>query len=559
MSNADSSQSRSADSADLARARALASPHAHIVFEDRQGTLRNIQVATLWKNDAALRATHKHCERGETMHWDDAVAVTNDMAIVDYLRATGDRNVPRLPAAGDRPWCYLDPCQVRAGIVNAGGPAPGLNVVNDSITKRHFQLRRDCQCANPASVVFGYRMGFQGLAVKSEAERTDKLVLIPAERLENWARGLGEGKPFVTDDHALDPVTFLHSSRFDLSSPENMLRVVEGIRRDRLDILYVVGGNGTQYGAQKLREALGASSRLVIVGGPKTMDQDLLVADTTFGFTTTVDHLVDAIHTFHSTVECTERIGMMQVFGAASGFVALYAAYCSGQVDYVILPEVVQKAGIWALLPGQSGEQCIEEARFAGLRSALQGRGVSLRDVCAAGILIIMHHAQNELRARYQDDEKRHALVVVAEGAKGIFGHSGFEVVMKFEEMVDRIGKATNVKTTPLEPQYLIRDNGPRSYDISLCKFIGKAMVDAALAGYTDCMVSRWCGQHVLVPLHLATCVVNSVDPRDYFYRTMAVRYKQELNSDYVARKWPEISSSAENGKWLKDKGITLP
>jgi 6-phosphofructokinase len=232
----------------------------------------------------------------------------------------------------------------------------------------------------------------------------------------------------------------------------------------------------------------------------------------------------------------------MQVFGAGSGYVALYAAYSSGEVDYVILPELVECEGIRAIL-GPDAERCIDLARFVGIRQSLAevaGPTATLLSIYDAGLRKVIGQAKHRVVDRVI--KKRHALVVVAEGALGPYEHGErTKLVISFKDLVGVLktgledasgcGKGPkwlkDVKVTSMEPTYLIRDNAPRSYDIALCKFIGKAMVDAALAGYTDCMVARWCGQYGLIPLSLATALTSRVDPHDYFFRTMAEKYRR--------------------------------
>lgn len=527
------------------RRRALASSHAHLVFADAEAKqTRDLTVRRLWKNSKEAR----HCPRDATMQWSDEVAVTNDPDILKYFLNSG-RTLPTFPAAGDRERCFLDPCKVRVGIVNSGGPAPGLNVVNDSIVKRHFAFADDYAHAKGEEdelLIYGYLGGFSGLAgVYAERDGDNKRQLIPSHGLE---RRVAAEEPayFVTDDHALAPVTFLKSSRFNLR--DNIDRVADQVVRDQLDILYVVGGDGSLTGAQQIKSALEQRNppyrpnghEFIVIGAPKTMDNDVLFTDTTFGFTTTVDHLVDAIRTFHQTIECQDRVGVMQVFGAGSGYVALYAAYSSGEVDYVVLPELVEYEGLLATL-GEKAHRCIDLARFIGIKKSLeQVDGPTLLNIYQEGFKRVLKQAKRRVVERVV--KKRHSLVVVAEGALGPYEHGErTNLVMPFKDLVSELKKALTdaprcghgpdwlkeVKVTPIEPTYLIRDNPPRSYDIVLCKFIGKAMVDAALTGYTDCMVARWCGQYALIPLNLATALTSRVDPRDYFFRTMVEKYRR--------------------------------
>jgi len=94
--------------------------HAPFVFANADGRLRNFNVATLW--DSWTEATN--CEREGTMGWDEKIAVTNDLPILEYLLSTGEK-IPAFPAAGDRPACFLDPTTVRVGVERwrAGGRA----------------------------------------------------------------------------------------------------------------------------------------------------------------------------------------------------------------------------------------------------------------------------------------------------------------------------------------------------------------------------------------------------------------------------------------------------
>lgn len=529
--------------------RALESPHAHLVFADAAGKLRDLRVRKLCLESGTLPSANSRNEGETTALWDDSVAVTNDASILQYLAAS-EQAIPAFPIAGDRPKWLLNPALLRVGIVNAGGPAPGLNVVNDSITKRHFDLAY----GKPQQpTVIGYRRGFYGLWKREDPQ--EKLRLVPSRSMLSTV-GAGEPEYLVTDDHALDSVTFLHSSRFKLK--DHLDEVAKKVVEEELDFLYVVGGDGSLKGAQAIKDKTVEmkykppnASELIVIGGPKTMDNDILYADATFGFTTTVDHLVKAIRVFHSTIECQDRVGVMQVFGAASGYVALYAAYSSGEVDFVILPEEVERSGIEETCR-DGGKEVIDSARFVGLEAALEE--AKKQGTVPAGVdmdLIYEKGFVDQLRACFRRvgerlRKKRHALVVIAEGAPKQFAQatanpwgnviSRFEDSLKEtkgkdkgkseEELIEKREDFSNVNVTDIEPKYLIRDNPPRSYDIAMCKIIGKAMVDAALAGYTDCVVTRWCGQHVMVPLHLATCMTSRVDPQDYFYRTMVSKYR---------------------------------
>src|SRR4051794_33111678 len=106
---------------------ALKSPHAHLLFKDRDGTPVDYEVAKLWTEPPMPKPGDEIDPAA--LDWKAEVAVTNDPAILRYFLKHHDR-LPTFPMAGDRPAYYFDPAAVTVGVVNAGGPAPGLNVVN---------------------------------------------------------------------------------------------------------------------------------------------------------------------------------------------------------------------------------------------------------------------------------------------------------------------------------------------------------------------------------------------------------------------------------------------
>ena len=89
-----------------------------------------------------------------------------------------------------------------------------------------------------------------------------------------------------------------------------------------------------------------------------------------------------------SAYQVQDRLGLMQVFGASSGFVALQASYSSGEVDYVVIPEEVERTGLKAWLDPDRYEACVEEARFNGLEEALKSvdAAVATDDVYRLGL-----------------------------------------------------------------------------------------------------------------------------------------------------------------------------
>jgi len=240
----------------------------------------------------------------------------------------------------------------------------------------------------------------------------------------------------------------------------------------------------------------------VVVAGPKTMDRDLAFADVTFGFRTTVDAAEELILRMHAEAETLNRLAIVELFGADSGFVALHASYASGEVDYVLIPEMIDKRGLACEVA-----KCVDR-----------------------------------LAARIQ--RKQHAVLVVAEGASARWRAATFkhgQADLKAEAFAGLVAQITDALRQRLEadpsgpppgggifvnqPRHLIRSTPPNTFDIDLCKYTGKLMVDTALAGYTECSVNLWNGHYCIVPLEATTAKLAKVDPASYYFLSMFERY----------------------------------
>ena len=102
-----------------------------------------------------------------------------------------------------------------------------------------------------------------------------------------------------------------------------------------LDALIVIGGNGSLSVACQLH----AEEGLPIVGVPKTIDNDIVGTDVTFGFHTAVQIATDAIDRLHTTAESHDRVMVVEVMGRHSGWIATYAGIAGG-ASVVLIPEI---------------------------------------------------------------------------------------------------------------------------------------------------------------------------------------------------------------------------
>ncbi|MBI1926842.1 6-phosphofructokinase [Candidatus Poribacteria bacterium] len=411
---------------------------------------------------------------------------------------------PRFLRAGEQPVYRFDPTNVKVGILIAGGIAAGLNMAVDSIVKRHFSLATRIAGGERQSLrIYGYDGGYKGMM------QNKKCFLVPSE---GSARRAGYyDDPTKLMIRATDPLaasggsTLLKTGRGEDLTDEHAIGTLaenhaKKIVAEGLDILYVIGGNGTLGWAGRIYEALERIPNvkpITIVGGPKTMDNDVFFTDATFGFRTAVDQATEFVLAIHADAESQDRIGLVEVFGAATGWVGLHACADSGEGDEVLIRE---------RLPEKQEDY----------------------DVYLKGILDYV-----EKRLEHND----HAVVVVTEGAMPEYkwrdaGAKDRAFANLLSKMKQRYGPArADAGKEPfgisdVRTRYLVRGTPPNTYDIELCKVTGRLMVDTALAGFTGCGVHRWQNDYVLVPFHTATERLKEVPVWDIFLQTFFDRLR---------------------------------
>lgn len=109
---------------------------------------------------------------------------------------------------------------------------------------------------------------------------------------------------------------------------------VENIKKDKIDCLFTLGGDGTQKSARDL-----SLKGINVIGVPKTIDNDVACTDITFGYNTAVSVAAEAIDRLHSTGETHHRIMVLEVMGRYAGWIALEAAIAGGG-DVALIPEI---------------------------------------------------------------------------------------------------------------------------------------------------------------------------------------------------------------------------
>ncbi|MET0426782.1 MAG: 6-phosphofructokinase, partial [Actinoplanes sp.] len=270
----------------------------------------DLQVRTLGESRIPSPLGDLVTRRGTTEHYvDEADRVLFDDTLA-MLAARGDAELPSFEPGGPRRQIFFDPSKLRVGIVTCGGLCPGLNDVIRGLVLEltsHYGVSR----------IVGFRNGYRGLA----ARHGHDLVELTPRSVE------------YINEHG---GTILGTSRGNQDPAE----IVDCLDQLGVNILFVIGGDGSMRGAQRIaREIQDRDRRIAVVGVPKTIDNDIPFIGHSFGFQTAFGKAGEALRAAHT--EATAQpggIGLVQLMGRHSGFIACYAALANNDADYVLIP-----------------------------------------------------------------------------------------------------------------------------------------------------------------------------------------------------------------------------
>ncbi|GJP41045.1 hypothetical protein CLOM_g690 [Closterium sp. NIES-68] len=211
--------------------------------------------------------------------------------------------------AGPREKIVFHPDEVRAAIVTCGGLCPGINtVIRELVWGLWFQYGvRD---------ILGIDGGYRGI----------------------YSRNVVSLNPKVVNDIHKRGGTFLGTSR----GGHEVNKIVNALEDRGINQIYVIGGDGTQRGAEKIHEEIAARGLKVTVAGiPKTIDNDLALIDKSFGFDTAVEEAQRAINAAHVEASSVHNgVGLVKLMGRFCGQIAMHATLASRDVDCCLIPEV---------------------------------------------------------------------------------------------------------------------------------------------------------------------------------------------------------------------------
>ncbi len=197
------------------------------------------------------------------------------------------------------------------GILTSGGDTPGLNAAIRGIGKTAAQ--------GSSMQVIGFKDGFRGM-MENRSVRLDNAMLSGILTLGGTILGTSRDKP-----HKMP----MGGKIVDMTDV-----IVENYHKNHLDALVCLGGGGTIKNAYRLSQA-GCN----IITLPKTIDNDIVGTDVTFGFDTALGIAVEAIDRLHSTASSHHRIIIVEIMGHKVGWLALGAGLAGG-ADAILIPEI---------------------------------------------------------------------------------------------------------------------------------------------------------------------------------------------------------------------------
>jgi 6-phosphofructokinase 1 len=371
--------------------------------------------------------------------------------------------------AGPRQHLFFDPPQTRAAVVTCGGLCPGINNV---IRTLFFELTVNYGIRE----VLGIRFGFEGL----NPEKGEPPLTLTRET--------------VAGIH-LTGGTILGTSR----GPQDPTTTVRFLEDRKIDILFCVGGDGTQRGAHDIAaEVARQNLPIAIIGIPKTIDNDIRYCRRSFGFATAVAEAETVVHRAHAeALGVKNGVGLVKLMGREAGFIAAGATIASGDVNFTFVPEVPFE------LDGPKGLLTKLERRLAA---------------------------------------RQHAVIVVAEGAgqnlipdlKQEYDASGNRKLGDIGAFLkQRITKHFQERNVPIhvryfDPSYHIRSCRANTIDSLLCEQLARHAVHAAMAGKTDVLIGLFHGDFIHVPLPASIGQKKRLSPEDEWWMSVLAITGQE-------------------------------
>lgn len=333
----------------------------------------------------------------------------------------------------------------KIGVLTGGGDCPGLNAAIRAVVRKAMQYDWD---------IIGIKNGWKGL-INGEME--------------------------LLTDYSVSGIlpkggTIIGSSRTNpFKNEEDVKKILENIKRFKLDAIVAIGGDDTLGVAAKLHKL-----DVPVVGVPKTIDNDLSGTDYTFGFDTAVSIVTHAIDRLHTTAESHHRVIVVEVMGRHAGWIATMAGIAGG-ADEILIPEE----------PFDVEEVCRNvEQRYR--------RGKNFSIICVAE------------GARPKESDS----LITKTDKKDEFGHVQLGGIGHY--LAKEIEKRMDVETRVTVLGYVQRGGTPTAHDRVLATRFGIAAVETLKKGDFGKMVALQGNKIVPIELEQATNTSKTVDKELY-------------------------------------------
>jgi 6-phosphofructokinase 1 len=323
---------------------------------------------------------------------------------------------------------------MRVGILTAGGDCPGLNAVIRAASRRLLAHGHE---------PVGLRRGYRGLAERDHVELDQKGVsgILP----------LGG--------------TILSTSNYNpFREPDGLEKVRAAQAADPLDAIVAIGGEHTMMITRRLSEELA----LPVIGVPKTIDNDVVGTDYTFGFDTAVQTVTSALDRLHTTAQSHDRVMVVEVMGRNTGWIAVFAGIAGG-ADGIVIPEL---------------ELTVEEIAAAIQRRHERGKDFSIIVVAEGAELAFASGEQRQIRASEEVDSYGYPRLGGIGAALGV----EIERLTGYETRVTTLG-------------HVQRGGTPTATDRMLATRYGVHAADLVMAGETGRMVALHGTEMTSIPL----------------------------------------------------------
>ena len=393
----------------------------------------------------------------------DSSFIRSRVNVYDYkkeIESEANLKSDFMEKAGPREYIYFNPSHVTAGICTCGGLCPGLNDVIRAVVRclwNRYGVRR----------IKGIRFGYKGFFDQEGFEPID---LNPDN---------------VDTIHKIGG-TFLGTSR---GGGDRITEIVDSIKRKGINMMFIIGGDGTQRGSLDIANEIERRGlKVAVVGIPKTVDNDLQFIDRSFGFETAVQKATQAVNSIHMEAHSqVNGIGLVKLMGRESGFIATATALASHETNFCLIPEVPFD------MDGPNG---------------------------------LLAHLEERLKKRH------HAVIVVAEGAGQELLSSTNQTDASGNKKLADIGifirdkiaeyfaeKKIHINLKYIDPGYEVRAAVTTANDSIYCERLGNNAVHAAMAGKTKLVIGLVHDKYVHIPISMATLKRNVVDPESSLWR----------------------------------------